>query len=185
VSPFRSSFSPQPSVFSQRFNFSGQPRSVSRAVSCYCALLNSLAALLATPILCFQQLAHSFVKYGGWYLCEAPRRYHLPVVFAPFIFITLRIASPATRLFSHPCKTLGVSPTFLCSVSQCLCGDPMSCPLFSYSYELLSPEVLYFHNDPNCPGVWGYRPSLSDLQTLPTPLFAIMLSSEASTYETC
>jgi len=66
VSPLRPSFPPQPSVFSQRFNFSGQPRGVSHAVSYYCALLNSLAALFATPILYFQQLAHSFVKYGGW-----------------------------------------------------------------------------------------------------------------------
>jgi hypothetical protein len=62
VSPFRSSFSPQPGVFSRRFNFSGQPRRVSHAVSCYCALLNSLAALFATPILCFQWLAASFRK---------------------------------------------------------------------------------------------------------------------------
>ncbi len=64
MSPFRLSFSPQPGVFSQRFDLSGQPRCVSHAVSCYCALLNSLAALFATPILCFQQLAHSFVTLG-------------------------------------------------------------------------------------------------------------------------
>ena len=65
VSPSRTSFYPRPAVFSQRFSFSGQPRSVSHAVSYYCALLNSLAALFATPILCFQQFAHSFCKMPG------------------------------------------------------------------------------------------------------------------------
>jgi hypothetical protein len=65
VSPSRPSFYPRPAVFSQRFNFCGQPGSVSHAVSYYCALLNSLAALFATPILCFQQFAHSFCKMPG------------------------------------------------------------------------------------------------------------------------
>jgi hypothetical protein len=75
VSPFRPSFFPQPGVFSQRFDLSGQPRCVSHAVSYYCALLNSLAALFATPLLCFQQLAHSFVKMpGGGYVSRIPVR---------------------------------------------------------------------------------------------------------------
>ena len=30
-------------------------------------------------------------------------------------------------------------------------------PLFSYSCELLFPQVLYFDNDLRCPGVWGCR----------------------------
>src|SRR5260370_4482521 len=28
-------------------------------------------------------------------------------------------------------------------------------PLFSYSYELLFPQALYFDNHPHCLGVWG------------------------------
>ena len=32
-------------------------------------------------------------------------------------------------------------------------------PLFSYSYELLFPQPLYFDNDLNCPGVWGAHAS--------------------------
>ena len=28
-------------------------------------------------------------------------------------------------------------------------------PLFSYSYELLFPQALYFDNHPHCRGVWG------------------------------
>src|SRR6266852_5652343 len=34
-------------------------------------------------------------------------------------------------------------------------------PLFSYSYELLFPQTLCFHNHPHCPGVWG--PAVSDV----------------------
>jgi hypothetical protein len=34
-------------------------------------------------------------------------------------------------------------------------------PLFSYSYELLFPQPLYFDNDPHCPPVWGYKPPIS------------------------
>jgi hypothetical protein len=37
-------------------------------------------------------------------------------------------------------------------------------PLFSYSYELLFPQPLSFHNHPHCPGVWGpLRTPCSDL----------------------
>src|SRR6267143_2907581 len=38
-------------------------------------------------------------------------------------------------------------------------------PLFSYSYELLFPQPLYFDNDPHCPRVWGYKPPIP-LRTL-------------------
>src|SRR5712664_1153013 len=40
-------------------------------------------------------------------------------------------------------------------------------PLFSYSYELLFPQPISFHNHPHCPGVWGFlRPRCSDLGAL-------------------
>src|SRR6266852_4660192 len=38
------------------------------------------------------------------------------------------------------------------------------CPLFSYSYELLFPQVFYFDNDPHCPGVWGTSGFLSNFE---------------------
>jgi hypothetical protein len=34
-------------------------------------------------------------------------------------------------------------------------------PLFSYSYELLFSQPLYFDNHPHCPPVWGYKPPIS------------------------
>src|SRR6266436_5041474 len=51
-------------------------------------------------------------------------------------------------------------------------------PLFSYSYELLFPQPLSFHNHPHCPGVWGsLRPLCSDLGALCVkPLLALRAS---------
>src|SRR5216683_162526 len=45
---------------------------------------------------------------------------------------------------SHP------DPIFGLSRASILVG-----PLFSYSYELLFPQPISFHNHPHCPGVWG------------------------------
>ncbi len=46
-----------------------------------------------------------------------------------------------------------------------LCGNAdFARPLFSYSYELLFPQALYFDNHPHCPGVWGYQPPKSTPQ---------------------
>ena len=121
ASPFRPSFSPPLSMFSQPSNPCGQPRSVSLAVSWYCALLNSLAALFATPILCFQQLARSFAKTPG---VGVPRNvgFHRPRVTGhqsrlcpPFVFMTLRIAFPGSALFSQRSELPGGVP---------LCGRP-------------------------------------------------------------
>ena len=40
-------------------------------------------------------------------------------------------------------------------------------PLFSYSYELLFPQPLSFHNHPHCPGVWGsLRPLCSSVASV-------------------
>jgi len=36
-------------------------------------------------------------------------------------------------------------------------------PLFSYSYELLFPQPLSFHNHPHCPRVWRARLQFSTL----------------------
>ena len=46
-------------------------------------------------------------------------------------------------------------------------------PLFSYSYELLFPQPLFFHNHPHCPGVGG--PMNSKLATRHSPLTVVAL----------
>src|SRR5260370_33192706 len=55
--------------------------------------------------------------------------------------------------------SLPLSPPLLYSTSKAsepLFVTPAGCggPLFSYSYELLFPQALYFDNHPNCPGVY-------------------------------
>jgi hypothetical protein len=56
-------------------------------------------------------------------------------------------------------------------------------PLFSWSYELLFPQLLYFHNHLRCPGVWGSAPSAlktlrpSNVPTLCLQTLATSLSS--------
>jgi len=44
-------------------------------------------------------------------------------------------------------------------------------PLFSYSYELLFPQPLYFDNHPHCSPVWAYKP--------PIPLRTLCLGAAA------
>jgi hypothetical protein len=80
-----------------------------------------------------------------------------------FVFRYLQIPIPATPVFSHPYKTPGVygllSPTRPPIASPLTASytsaTAVAVPLFSYSYELLSPQALYFDNHPHCPGVWG------------------------------
>jgi hypothetical protein len=65
VSPFRTPLLPQPRVYSQPSDVSGQSRNVSHAISFSCRLFNSLCALFRARFLCFQQLADSFCKIPG------------------------------------------------------------------------------------------------------------------------
>ncbi len=60
----------------------------------------------------------------------------------PFVLIFIRIA--------WGCGGSSLALCLRASVAIQFAG-----PLFSYSYELLSPQVIYFHNHPNCPGVEG------------------------------
>ena len=69
VSPFRPSFPPQPSVFSQpplalQPNFDAP--GASSFLSMICCLLGSLCSLFRARVLCFHQLAASFRKIPGW-----------------------------------------------------------------------------------------------------------------------
>src|SRR5437879_12328955 len=54
-------------------------------------------------------------------------------------------------------------------------------PLFSWSYELLFPQPLYFDNDLRCPPVWGYpflQRSIFQPSNLSTPLLTYSCSCE-------
>jgi len=80
VSTFRPYFPPKPRVYPRASSSSALGRLPSRTnsigprptptvtldPSISCRLLKSLASLLATPVLCFQQLAASFNKIPGW-----------------------------------------------------------------------------------------------------------------------
>jgi hypothetical protein len=128
VSPFCPSFLPQPRVYFRNHlllpSFAARdarspepnPRPFKR--------LQPLCPLFPAAVLCFQWLAASFPKTPGWgYLCatsvrSAPLypepqrvRYRLPLLSRPFVFILLQTPSSTTPSVSHPCKTLGVSPT--------------------------------------------------------------------------
>jgi hypothetical protein len=81
--------------------------------SCPSRLFNSLAALFATPILCFQQLARSFAKMpgGGGTPATSVLTGHQSRFLPALVFMGLQIPFPATLLFSYPYKSLGVSPS--------------------------------------------------------------------------
>jgi hypothetical protein len=108
-------------------------QTLSARASMPCALLftlslegNSLVALFATPILCFQSLAASFAKYrgvGGTAQNRLAASFQLARVFNNLqvarsipsinmsrIFMYLQIALRANPLFSNSCKLPGVSP---------------------------------------------------------------------------
>ena len=128
MSPFSPSCPQQPDPFPRT-------RAINPAVSCACGLLNSLAALFASPGLCFQHFAHSFVKIGGWVPQSLAQRYSSPLrypcpSFCPrFVFIHLQIPPhassiwnwsifrylqipfPANTLFSDLYKTPGCHPS--------------------------------------------------------------------------
>jgi|ERR1700719_2665740 len=113
----------------------GTPLSADAAIAC--SLLNSLACLFATPLLCFQSLAASFAKIGGMgvlcaflaarllpsalregqlHFCSHlfSRTYKsLPAPCPPtplFIFSHLRIPWRASPFFSHRYKLPGCHP---------------------------------------------------------------------------
>ncbi len=91
-----------------------------------------------------------------------------PPICVPFVFILLRLAFPATPFFSQPsalprgCGVRTSVPPLRVSVP--LWQSQFARPLFSYSYELLFPQVFYFDNDPHCPGVWGTSGFLSNFE---------------------
>jgi hypothetical protein len=107
-------------------------------------LLPPLCSLFATPVLCFQQLAASFAKTPGW---------GVPLQKRSLESITYRLFS--ATLFANWLPHVRFAR-----------------PLFSWCYELLFPQHLYFHNHPRCPGGVGYA----------VPLFTSAPRPSASTY---
>jgi len=134
------------------------PNTPNQANSFAPALLQPLGSLIAISVVCFQQLAASFAKIPGW---------GVPA------FVTCCTEAQKCRFLSPLAATLTHSlsrKSFAChSYENTRDGVPLRsrhplltthyslfvAPLFSYSYELLFPQRLCFHNHPHCPGVWG------------------------------
>ena len=127
-----------PRLFRYHSPVSYAAQTLNTYASIACALLNSLAALFATPILCFQSLAASFAKYRGvgcpgtqtmasmWpYLRfhESPLTKDQSLLFAP-------------RLFSRTYKSL-------------LSHHRSACAAFSNTYRSLFAQTLSFHINTN------------------------------------
>jgi hypothetical protein len=114
----------------------GAPLSVHASIAC--SLLNSLASLFATPLLCFQSFADSFVKTGGVGVPFTPSAFRegqlhfCPCLFSRTYKSLAAPARPHRSLFSVTCKSLG-------------------------------GQTLSFHIDTNCPGVTLSKPSLCSL----------------------
>jgi hypothetical protein len=138
----------------------GTPLSAHTSIAC--SLLNSLAALFATPVLCFQSFADSFAKTGGYggtlrlspcsfipsalregqlHFCPAFvfKNLQIPLRACPptplFIFSHLRIPWRANPFVSHPYKTAG------CAVLGRISGAPGCHPLKGFSV-LSVPSVV-------------------------------------------
>jgi hypothetical protein len=70
------------------------------------------------------------------------------------------LSTPSSR--AKPVHLLSFFPSFDATRPNLFSTDPgayFAAPLFSYSYELLLPQALYFDNDPHCPGGRGVTPS--------------------------
>jgi hypothetical protein len=66
-------------------------------------------------------------------------------------FTPNRPLTPLSTAFTQTHR--GVGAAFALSRHSSLANRHFPRPLFSYSYELLPPEALYFHNHPHCPRV--------------------------------
>jgi hypothetical protein len=135
---------------------------LSPCVSEICGLFDSLCALFSSPVVCFQQLAASFCKtpgvgvpicYAGG--CTGAQKYlFVSPLFATLTHSLSRKSFPCHSYANTRDGSAAVAPVSA-STSPCLRRSPnFNRPLFSYSYESLFPQVLYFDNHPHCPGVW-------------------------------
>jgi len=131
VSPLGTLLLPQPRVYSQPSDFSGQSRNVCHAVSYSCGLFAALCAVLRARFVCFQQLAASFCKIPGGVgcLCDSsaysaplhpacpdlrgePRRarYSLPLFLSPRCAALLReLTQPFSRRSPCPLSTFRIN----------------------------------------------------------------------------
>jgi hypothetical protein len=123
------------------------------STSIACALLNSLAALFATPLICFQSLADSFAK--------------IPGVGYPGRFCgTPAVRHPANSLFTgHESRV--TSHDFSTTYKLPPPHHRFSSRAFSSTYELLFSQLACFQKHLRCPlffsksiqitGVWRAR----------------------------
>jgi hypothetical protein len=74
------------------------------------------------------------------------------------LFLSLRSFSRARRLFSITSALFDKNTRVACPILILRLPDKSNFvrPLFSWSYELLFPQALYFHNHLRCPGGVGY-----------------------------
>ncbi len=114
--------------------------------------LQPLCPLSPTSILSFQQLRASFCKTPGWGYPNTSAPSFVPPSHAPRgAFIPCAVS----RLRILPVTTGGVCTPHAFQISLRSRRIQLPRPLFSYSYELLFRQPLFFHNHPHCPGVGG------------------------------
>jgi len=133
-------------------------------------------------VLCFRVLSGTSLVSRAHRSSYKPRRFNSlqPLELSSLSFCNShRLFSVACSLFSQNTGG-GYTPRTLCprgsadhppnSMPPSLrCNLDFARPLFSYSYELLFPQALYFDNHLNCPGVWGLH--------LPSRLRALCVSA--------
>jgi hypothetical protein len=127
---------------------------LSACTSIACALLNSLASLFATPLLCFQSFADSFAKTRGWWMGVPCAFFSFTPIFeGPLVYPERSSRGATPFLLAFVFKNL--------QIPRCACRPRRS--LFSVSCESLGGQALSFHIDTNCPGVTLSKPSLCSL----------------------
>ncbi len=117
--------------------------------------LQPLCPLSPTSILSFQQLRASFCKTPGWGggTAAPPLRSSFPR--------HMRHVAPLSPVPSVDCAYFpsprGCATPHAFQISLRSRRIQLPRPLFSYSYELLFPQPLFFHNHPHCLRGWGCR----------------------------
>src|SRR5229473_1942263 len=123
-----------------------------------------LCPLFSSPAFCFQSFAASFSETPGVgvppHICPSLRfRRHMRHVapLSPMASVDCAyFLSPRGCTYPHGTPPLRVSDSPRLRQTQFAACPPWRSPLFSYSYELLFPQPLSFHNHPHCRGVGGF-----------------------------
>ncbi len=112
-------------------------------------LLRTLCRRQKDQLLCNQANPDSFAKTPG---VGVPQHIHATLRFRR----RMRHVAPLSPVPSFDCAYFpsprGCTPYAL-PISRRLWQTQLARPLFSYSYELLFPQLPCFHNHPHCPGL--------------------------------